>query len=98
MDVYNALPQITVHQEADITYQSSTPQALIDVDVDTGDMVQFVIQARLGTSGHISAPPLVDITVDPRLHTNSTSVESTGHRDATITIEGGSVDIFCCSE
>ena len=97
MGIYNALPQITVHQEADIAYQSSTPQALIDVDVDTGDMVQFVIQARLGTSG-ISAPPLVDLIIDPRLHTNSTSVESTGYRDATVTIEGGSIDIFCCSE
>ena len=79
-----------------MAYQSSTPQALVEVEVETGDMVQFVIQARLGTSG-ISAPPLVDLTVDPRLHTNSTSVESTGYRDATITIEGGSVDIFCCS-
>ena len=94
--VYNALPQITVHQEADIAYQSSTPQALIDVNVDTGDMVHFVIQARLGTSG-ISAPPLVDLIVDKRLHINSTSVESAGYRDATVTIEGGSVDIFCCS-
>ena len=93
---YNALSQITVHQEADIAYQSSTPQALVEVDVDTGDMVQFVIQARLGTSG-ISAPPMVGIQVDPRLHTNSTSVESTGYRDATVTIEGGSIDIFCCS-
>ena len=93
---YNELAQVTIHQEADIAYQSSTPQALIEVDVDTGDMVQFVIQARLGTSG-ISAPPMVSIQVDPRLHTNSTSVESTGYRDATVTIEGGSVDIFCCT-
>ena len=95
--VYNALAAITVHQSADISYQSSTPQALIDVNVDTGDMVHFVIRAGLGTSG-MSAPPLVDLTPDRRLHINSTSVESTGYRDATVTIEGGSVDIFCCSE
>ena len=94
--VYNALAAITVHQSADISYQSSTPQALIDVNVDTGDMVHFVIRAGLGTSG-MSAPPLVDLTADRRLHINSTSVESTGYRDATVTIEGGSVDIFCCS-
>ena len=94
---YNELAQYTVHQEADVAYQSSTPQALVEVDVDTGDMIQFVIQAGLGTSG-ISAPPMVGIQVDPRLHTNSTNVESTGYRDATVTIEGGSVDIFCCSE
>ena len=94
--VYNALAAITVRQSADISYQSSTPQALIDVNVDTGDMVHFVIRAGLGTSG-MSAPPLVDLTADRRLHINSTSVESTGYRDATVTIEGGSVDIFCCS-
>ena len=94
--VYDALAAITVRQSADISYQSSTPQALIDVDVDTGDMVHFVIQAHLGTSG-MSAPPLVDLTADPRLHINSTNTMSTGHRDATITIEGGSIDIFCCS-
>ena len=94
--VYNALAAITVHQSADISYQSSTPQALIDVNVDTGDMVHFVIRAGLGTSG-MSAPPLVDLTADRRLHINSTSVESTGYRDATVTIESGSVDIFCCS-
>ena len=93
---YNELAQYTVHQEADVAYQSSTPQALVEVNVDTGDMVQFVIQARLGTSG-ISAPPMVGIQVDPRLHTTSTSVESTGYRDATVTIEGGSINIFCCS-
>ena len=94
---YDALATITIHQEADISYQSSTPQALIEVDVDTGDMIGFVIQARLGTSG-ISAPPLVDYTVDPRLHVNSTSIGSTGHGEATVTIEGGSINIFCCSE
>ena len=94
--VYDALAAITVRQSADISYQSSTPQALIDVNVDTGDMVHFVIKAGLGTSG-MSAPPLVDLTHDRRLHINSTSVESTGYRDATVTIEGGSVDIFCCS-
>ena len=94
--VYNALAAITVRQSADISYHSSTPQALIDVNVDTGDMVHFVIRAGLGTSV-MSAPPLVDLTADRRLHINSTSVESTGYRDATVTIEGGSVDIFCCS-
>ena len=94
--IYDALAAITVRQSADISYQSSTPQALIDVNVDTGDMVHFIIRAGLGTSG-ISAPPLVDLTADLRLHINSTSVESTGYRDATVTIEGGSVDIFCCS-
>ena len=34
---YNELAQITVHQEADVAYQSSTPQALVEVEVDTGD-------------------------------------------------------------
>ena len=94
---YDALAAITIHQEADISYQSSTPQALVEVEVDTGDMIGFVVQARLGTSG-ISAPPLVDYTVDPRLHVNSTSITSTGHGEATVTIEGGSINIFCCSE
>ena len=94
---YDALAAITIHQEADISYQSSTPQALVEVEVDTGDMIGFVVQARLGTSG-ISAPSLVDYTVDPRLHVNSTSITSTGHGEATVTIEGGSINIFCCSE
>ena len=94
---YDALDTITIHQEADIAYQSSTPQALIEVDVDTGDMIGFVVQARLATSA-IAAPPLIDFTVDPRLHVNSTSIGSTGHGEATVTIEGGSIDIFCCSE
>ena len=94
---YDALAAITIHQEADISYQSSTPQALIEVDVDTGDMVGFVVQAQLATSA-IAAPPLIDYTVDPRLHVNSTSIASTGHGEATVTIEGGSIDIFCCSE
>ena len=95
--IYNALAAVTIHQEADISYQSSSPQALVDVDVDTGDVVGFVVQARLG-SNYISAPPLVGYTVDPRLHVNGTSISSTGDWDATITIEGGSLDIFCCSE
>ncbi len=95
--IYNALAAITVHQSADISYQSSTPQALVEVEVDTGDMIGFVVQARLDTSG-ISAPPLVDYTVDPRLHVNSTSITSTGHGEATVTIESGSINIFCCSE
>ena len=42
MGVYDALAAITVRQSADISYQSSTPQALIDVNVDTGDMVHFI--------------------------------------------------------
>ena len=96
LGIYDALAAITVRQSADISYQSSTPQALIDVNVDTGDMVHFVIKASLGTSG-MSAPPLVDLTPDRRLHINSTDITSTGHKDATITIEGGSLDIFCCS-
>ena len=48
---------MSVSQNADIVYQSSTPQALIEVDVDTGDMVQFVIKANLVT-GTLSAPPM----------------------------------------
>ena len=94
--IYNALAAVTIHQEADISYQSSSPQALVDVDVDTGDMVGFVVQVRLG-SNYISAPPLVGYTVDPRLHVNSTSISSTGDWDATITIEGGSFEVYCCS-
>ena len=94
---YDALAAITIHQEADISYQSSTPHALVEVNVDTGDMVGFVVQAQLATSA-IAAPPLIDYTVDPRLHVNSTSIASTGHGEATVTIEGGSIDIFCCSE
>ncbi len=94
---YDALAAIIIHQEADISYQSSTPQAFVEVDVDTGDMVGFVVQAQLATSA-IAAPPLIDYTVDPRLHINSTSIGSTGHGEATVTIEGGSIDIFCCSE
>ena len=95
--IYNALAAVTIHQEADISYQSSSPQALVDVDVDTGDVVGFVVQARLG-SNYISAPPLVGYTVDPRLHVNGTSISSTGDWDATITIEGGSLEVYCCSE
>ena len=95
--IYNALAAVTIHQEADISYQSSSPQALVDVDVDTGDVVGFVVQARLG-SNYISAPPLVGYTVDPRLHVNNTSISSTGDWDATITIEGGSLEVYCCSE
>ena len=85
-----------MHQEADITYQSSTPQALVEVEVDTGDMIQFVVQARLSTNT-ISAPPAVDVITDLRMHVNGTTTTSIGYRDATITIEGGAIEIFCCS-
>ena len=88
---------ITVRQEADVKYLSSTPQALVDVEVETGDMIQFVFQARLSTNV-ISAPPPVDVTVDKRMHLTNSTITSTGHRDATVTIEGGAIEIFCCSE
>ena len=88
---------ITVRQEADVRYLSSTPQALVDVEVETGDMIQFVVQARLSTNV-ISAPPPVDVTVDKRMHLTDTTITSTGYRDATVTIEGGAINIICCSE
>ena len=94
---YPTTGTITVHQEADITYQSSTPQALVDVDVETGDTIQFVVQARLSTDT-ISAPPAVGVTTDLRMYVNGTTITSTGYRDATLTIEGGAIEIFCCSE
>ena len=94
---YPTTGTITVHQEADITYQSSTPQALVDVEVETGDMIQFVVQARLSTDT-ISAPSAVGVTTDLRMTLTDTTITSTGHRDATITIEGGAIEIFCCSE
>ena len=94
---YPTTGTITVHQEADITYQSSTPQALVGVEVETGDMIQFVVQARLSTDT-ISAPSAVGVTTDLRMTLTDTTITSTGHRDATITIEGGSIEIFCCSE
>ena len=87
---------ITVHQDTDLRYLSSTPTGLINVEVETGDMIQFVIEARLRT-GSISAPPTVDVTPDLRMHLTDTTITSTGHRDATITIEGGSFEVFCCS-
>ena len=86
-----------MHQEADVRYLSSTPQALVDVEVETGDMIQFVVQARLSTNV-ISAPPPVDVTVDYRMHLTDTTITSTGYRDATVTIEGGAINIICCSE
>ena len=86
-----------MHQEIDIAYPPSTPQVLVDVEVDTGDMVQFVVQAQLGTRG-LSAPSPVSVTTDLRMHLTDTTITSTGYRDATITIEGGAIEIFCCSE
>ena len=86
-----------MHQEIDIAYPPSTPQVLVDVEVDTGDMVQFVVQAQLGTRG-LSAPSPVSVTTDLRMTLTDTTISSTGYRDATITIEGGSIEIFCCSE
>ena len=86
-----------MHQEIDITYPPSTPQVLVDVEVDTGDMVQFVVQAQLGTRG-LYAPSPVSLTTDLRMTLTDTTITSTGHRDATITIEGGAIEIFCCSE
>ena len=94
---YPTTGAITVHQEADITYQSSTPQALVDVEVETGDMIQFVVQARL-SANTIYAPPAVGVTTDLRMTLTDTTVTSTGYKDATITIEGGAIKIFCCSE
>ena len=88
---------ISVRQSADVTYPSSTLQALVEVDVDTGDMMQFVIKANLVT-GSLSAPPMPTVLVDPRMYVNGTDVASNGQTDATITIEGGSINIFCCSE
>ena len=94
--VYPTEGTITVHQETALEYLSSTPTGLINVEVETGDMIQFVIEARLRT-GSISAPPTVDVTPDLRMHLTDTTITSTGHRDATITIEGGSFEVFCCS-
>ena len=94
---YPTAGTFTVHQEADVRYLSSTPQALVDVEVETGDMIQFVVQARLSTNV-ISAPPPVDVTVDYRMHLTDTTITSTGYRDATVTIEGGAINIICCSE
>ena len=94
---YPTTGTITVHQEADITYQSSTPQALVGVEVETGDMIQFVVQARLSTNT-ISAPPPVGVTTDLRMTLTDTTISSTGYRGATITIEGGAINIICCSE
>ena len=86
-----------MHQEIDIAYPPSTPQVLVDVEVDTGDMVQFVVQAQLGTRG-LYAPSPVSVTTDLRMTVTDTTISSTGYRDATITIEGGAIEIFCCSE
>ncbi len=88
---------ITVHQETALKYLSSTPAGLIDVEVDTGDMIQFVVQARLSTN-IISAPPPVDVTVDYRMHLTNATTTSTGYNAATVTIEGGAINIICCSE
>ena len=86
-----------LHQEIDLMYPPSTPQVLVDVEVDTGDMVQFVVQAQLGPSGFY-APSPVSVTTDMRMTLTDTTISSTGYRDATITIEGGAIEIFCCSE
>ena len=88
---------VTVHQETDLEYLSSTPAGLIDVEVETGDMVQLVIQARLSTNV-IYAPPPVDVTPDLRMHLTNTTIAYAGHNAATVTIEGGAIEIFCCSE
>ena len=87
---------ITVHQETALKYLSSTPAGLIDVEVETGDMVQLVIQARLSTNV-IYAPPPVDVTPDLRMHLTNTTIAYTGHNAATVTIEGGAINIICCS-
>ena len=87
---------MSVRQSADVTYPSSQPQALIEVEVEAGDMVQFVIKANLVT-GSLSAPPMPTVQIDPRLYINGTNSESSGQAEATITIEGGSFDVFCCS-
>ena len=42
-------------------------------------------------------PPPVDVTVDYRMHLTDTTITSTGYRDATVTIEGGAINIICCS-
>ena len=84
---------ISVRQSADVTYPSSQPQALIEVEVETGDMVQFVIKARLVT-GSLSAPPIPTVLVDPRMYINDTDVTSNGQSEATITIEGGSFEVY----
>ena len=94
---YPTAGTFTVHQEADVRYLSSTPQALVGVEVETGDTIQFVVQARLSTDT-ISAPSAVGVTTDLRMTLTDTTITSTGHRDATITIEGGAIEIFCCSE
>ena len=86
-----------MHQEIDMSYPPSTPQVLVDVEVEAGDMIQFVVQAQLGTRG-LSAPSPVSVTTDLRMHLTDTTITSTGYRDATITIEGGAIEIFCCSE
>ncbi len=87
---------MSVRQSADVTYPSSQPQALIEVEVEAGDMVQFVIKANLVT-GSLSAPPMPTVQIDPRVYINGTNTASNGQTEATITIEGGSFDVFCCS-
>ena len=92
---------ITVHQEADVAYQSSTPQARVEVEVDTGDMVQFRNPSKPWQQVEYAAPPMVGITPWIRACTRKQhqSIESTGYMGTLpVTIEGGSVDIFCCSE
>ena len=87
---------MSVRQSADVTYPSSQPQALIEVEVEAGDMVQFVIKANLVT-GSLSAPPMPTVQIDPRVYINGTNTASNGQAEATITIEGGSFDVYCCS-
>ena len=87
---------MSVRQSADVTYPSSQPQALIEVEVETGDMVQFVIKANLVT-GSLSAPPMPTVQIDPRLYIEDTNTASNGQAEATITIEGGSFEVYCCS-
>ena len=87
---------MSVRQSADVTYPSSQPQALIEVEVETGDMVQFVIKAILVT-GSLSAPPMPTVQIDPRVYINGTNTASNGQAEAIITIEGGSFDVYCCS-
>ena len=97
MSTYPTSGSYRMHQEIDMSYPPSTPQVLVDVEVEAGDMIQFVVQAQLGTRG-LSAPSPVSVTTDLRMHLTDTTITSTGYRDATITIEGGAIEIFCCSE
>ncbi len=88
--------QINVNQFATIRYEEGAPRGIVSLDVESGDMVEFVVRVHLYAQG-LPAAVSPQVTPDPRLHLAEQTEHVIGYAGADTRIHGGTVSIFCCS-